>query len=153
MFELSTAANKFLNDNQGKKIVFTNGCFDILHTGHLLYLNEAKALGDLLFIGLNSDDSITRLKGPKRPINNQVDRKFFLENLKAVDFVEVFAADTPLDLITELKPDILVKGGDWEVAQIVGHQEVLKAGGEVLSLSFKAGVSSTAIIEKIKQHH
>lgn len=95
MFELSSAAKKFLEQNKGKKIVFTNGCFDIVHVGHIAYLNHAKEQGDLLFLGLNSDQSIKRLKGSDRPINNQADRKFFLENLKAIDFVEIFDEDTP----------------------------------------------------------
>ena len=106
MFNLSSSARKFLDLNKDKKVVFTNGCFDILHVGHLYYLNEAKALGDVLFMGLNADESIRRLKGEKRPICNEEDRKFFLENLNAVDFVEIFFEDTPYELITAVILDV-----------------------------------------------
>lgn len=133
----------------GKKIVFTNGCFDILHTGHVSYLNEAKSCGDILVIGLNSDASIKRLKGETRPVNNEADRKFVLENLKAVDFVFIFEEDTPLKLIKEVNPNVLVKGGDWKVEQIVGSDFVMANGGEVKSLQFVNGYSTTNIIEKI----
>lgn len=133
----------------GKKIVFTNGCFDILHTGHVSYLNEAKSCGDILVIGLNSDASIKRLKGETRPVNNEADRKFVLENLKAVDFVFIFEEDTPLKLIKEVNPNVLVKGGDWKVEQIVGSDFVMANGGEVKSLQFVKGYSTTNIIEKI----
>ena len=139
----------FLKENPNKKIVFTNGCFDILHRGHVSYLNEAKAQGDLLFIGLNSDTSVKRLKGESRPINNQEDRKFVLENLKAVDWVEVFEEDTPLELIKKVKPNVLVKGGDWTVDKIVGSEFVLQNGGQVYSLNFIDGFSTTGTIEKI----
>lgn len=141
----------FLKNNKNKKIVFTNGCFDILHRGHVAYLNEAKSLGDILFIGLNSDTSVKRLKGPERPVNNEQDRKFVLENLKAVDFVEIFEEDTPLNLIKKVTPNILVKGGDWSVDQIVGSKEVMDSGGEVFSLNFVDGFSTTSTIEKIKK--
>ena len=133
----------------GKKIVFTNGCFDILHTGHVSYLNEAKSCGDILVIGLNSDASVKRLKGETRPVNNEADRKFVLENLKAVDFVFIFEEDTPLKLIKEVNPNVLVKGGDWKVEQIVGSDFVMANGGEVKSLQFVKGYSTTNIIEKI----
>lgn len=149
MFSLSQEAKEFLANNSGKKIIFTNGCFDILHSGHVLYLNEAKAQGDLLFVGLNSDASVKRLKGEERPINAEIDRKIVLENLKAVDFVEIFEEDTPLELIQAVNPNMLVKGGDWTPDQIVGSDHVLKNGGEVRSLSFKDGYSTTNIIEKI----
>lgn len=135
-----------MSDN--KKVVFTNGCFDILHKGHVTYLNEAKRQGDMLVVGLNSDLSVKRLKGKKRPINKELDRKFVLENLKAVDKVIIFTEDTPLNLILELKPNVLVKGGDWSVDQIVGGKEVLSWGGEVKSLNFIDGYSTTKIIEK-----
>jgi rfaE bifunctional protein nucleotidyltransferase chain/domain len=131
------------------KVVFTNGCFDILHRGHVSYLNEAKSLGDKLIIGLNSDASVKRLKGDSRPINSESDRKFVLENLKAVDEVFIFEEDTPLELIKKIMPDVLVKGGDWSVDQIVGSKEVLQNGGEVKSLKFIEGKSTTGIIEKI----
>jgi rfaE bifunctional protein nucleotidyltransferase chain/domain len=140
----------FLENNKGKKIVFTNGCFDILHKGHVTYLNEAKKLGDLLLVGLNSDASVKRLKGPERPINNELDRQFVLSQLKAVDFVEIFDQDTPLELILKVKPTILVKGGDWKIEQIVGAKEVLASGGDVFSLNFVDGYSTTSIIHKIQ---
>ena len=141
---------KFLEANKGKKIVFTNGCFDILHRGHVTYLNQAKSLGDLLVMGMNSDESVKRLKGPERPINKENDRKFVLENLKSVDFVEIFTQDTPLELINTIKPAVLVKGGDWTIDKIVGAKEVISWGGEVFSLSFVDGYSTTGIIQKIQ---
>ncbi len=150
MFNLSEDAKRFIEENKDKKIVFTNGCFDIVHVGHIAYLNEAKAQGDLLFLGLNSDSSIKRLKGDDRPINKERDRKFFLENLKAIDFVEVFEEDTPYELINAVLPDVLVKGGDWTPDQIVGSDVVLKNGGEVKSLLFKDGYSTTNIIQKLQ---
>lgn len=142
---------KFIEINKNKKIVFTNGCFDILHRGHLTYLKEAQSYGDLLVLGLNSDRSVKELKGPQRPINNQEDRKFMLESLRFVDFVEIFDEQTPLNLIKTLMPDVLVKGGDWAVDQIVGSSEVLENGGDVFSLNFVDGFSTTNIIEKIKK--
>ena len=146
----SKSLETFLGQNQGKKIVFTNGCFDILHKGHVTYLNEARKLGDLLLVGLNSDASVKRLKGPERPINNELDRQFVLSQLKAVDFVEIFDQDTPLELILKVKPSILVKGGDWKIEQIVGAKEVLASGGDVFSLNFVDGYSTTSIINKIQ---
>jgi rfaE bifunctional protein nucleotidyltransferase chain/domain len=146
---LSQEAIQFLKKNREKKIVFTNGCFDILHGGHVAYLNEAKALGDILVVGLNSDDSVKRLKGESRPINDERERKFVLENLKAVDLVEIFEEDTPLDLIKLISPDVLVKGGDWAIDQIVGSDFVLANGGQVKSLNFIEGLSTTGTIEKI----
>jgi D-glycero-beta-D-manno-heptose 1-phosphate adenylyltransferase len=139
----------FLSHFDKKKIVFTNGCFDILHSGHISYLNEAKSLGDILVVALNSDQSVKRLKGESRPINNEQDRKYVLENLKAIDRVFIFNEDTPLNLIKEISPQILVKGGDWTPDQIVGSDFVLKNGGEVQSLTFKNGYSTTSTIEKI----
>ena len=142
---------KFLERNTDKKIVFTNGCFDILHRGHLTYLAEAKSCGDKLVVGLNSDLSVKRFKGPERPINSEADRKFMLENLRSVDHVEIFEEDTPLNLIKKILPQVLTKGGDWKVAEIVGSSEVLASGGEVFSLHFVDGFSTTNIIEKIKK--
>lgn len=139
----------FLEENTGKNIVFTNGCFDILHRGHVTYLNEAKRQGDILILGLNSDASVKRLKGESRPINNEQDRKFVLENLKCIDFVEIFEEDTPLNLITRIKPNILVKGGDWKPEDIVGGKEVISWGGDVRSLNFVDNYSTTNVIEKI----
>ncbi len=139
----------FLAKNSHKKIVFTNGCFDILHRGHVTYLNEAKSLGDILVVGLNSDASVKRLKGPTRPVNSEQDRKFVLENLKSVDNVFIFEEDTPYNLINHIKPHVLVKGGDWKPKDIVGSDIVLENGGEVRSLNFVDGFSTTSTIEKI----
>lgn len=146
----SKALDEFLSKNEGKKIVFTNGCFDIIHKGHVTYLNEAKKLGDILIVGLNSDASVKRLKGPERPINNELDRQYVMSQLKPVDFVEIFTEDTPLNLILKIKPTALVKGGDWKIDQIVGGKEVIQSGGEVYSLNFVDGYSTTSIIQKIQ---
>ena len=146
----SKELTQFLEKNKGKKIVFTNGCFDILHRGHVTYLAEARKLGDLLVIGLNSDASVKRLKGPERPINNENDRRFVISQLKSVDFVEIFTEDTPLNLILTVKPNVLVKGGDWKIEQIVGGKEVQSLGGQVFSLNFVDGYSTTNLIEKIQ---
>lgn len=146
---LSPETIEFLKKAEGKKIVFTNGCFDILHKGHISYLNQAKALGDFLIIGLNSDRSVSELKGPTRPINKENDRKFVMQNLKAVDCVEIFDQETPLELIKLIKPSILVKGGDWPVEKIVGAKEVIANGGKVMSLPFVDGFSTTNIVNKI----
>ncbi len=132
----------------GLKVVFTNGCFDIIHAGHVQYLEQARKLGDCLVVGLNSDDSVKKLKGATRPINNQQARAEVLAALYAVDYVCVFEEDTPYDLIKALMPDILVKGGDWDIDSIVGADIVTAAGGKVYSLPFKEGYSSTSIIEK-----
>jgi rfaE bifunctional protein nucleotidyltransferase chain/domain len=138
------------NLRKNKKIVFTNGCFDLLHVGHVRYLAEAKALGDFLVVGINSDASVQKLKGPTRPVQNQNDRAEILSQLKSVDFVTVFNEQTPLELITVVRPDILVKGGDWKPEQIVGSDFVLKNGGKVLSLKYHDGKSTTSLIEKTK---
>ena len=148
-FKLSARAKEFLREHSRKTIVFTNGCFDILHKGHVGYLNEAKKLGDLLFVGLNSDVSVKRVKGEKRPINSQEDRKFVLENLKAVDFVEIFDQETPYQLIEKIRPSILVKGGDWKPKDIVGSGIVQADGGKVESLPFFDGYSTTDTITKV----
>ncbi len=134
----------------GNKIVFTNGCFDILHRGHLEYLASASDLGNKLIIGLNSDDSVKRLKGPGRPINTFSDRAFALASLHFVDAVVEFNEDTPIQLITTLLPDVLVKGGDYNRDTIVGANEVEKAGGSVAIISFKEGYSTTSFLEKIR---
>ena len=149
MKKLSSELEKFLEINKGKKIVFTNGCFDILHAGHVAYLNEAHEQGDLLIVGLNSDSSVRGLKGESRPIINETERKFVLENLKSVDFVELFPEETLYELIKLIQPDVLCKGGDWSTNEIVGSDIVLKKGGEVKSLMFKEGFSTTNIIEEI----
>jgi len=135
---------------QGKKVVFTNGCFDLLHPGHIKYLEDAKALGDVLILGLNADASISRLKGDSRPINPLKDRAAMLMGLKSMDAVVAFEEDTPQNLITLLLPDVLVKGGDYEADDIVGAKEVRDAGGEVIVVPFLDGYSSSKLIERIK---
>lgn len=133
-----------------KKIVFTNGCFDIIHLGHISYLKQAKNLGDFLIVGLNSDDSVRRLKGKQRPILPQDERAEILDSLKSVDFVVIFEDDTPENLIHIIKPDILVKGGDYKIEEIVGATFVLSYGGKVVVLPYLEGKSTTNIINKIK---
>lgn len=133
----------------GDIIVFTNGCFDLLHYGHLHYLAQARDLGNRLVIGLNSGASVSRLKGPHRPINDEATRVHQMAALEFVDAVVVFEADTPLELIQSVQPDILVKGGDWKPEQIVGSDLVLAGGGKVLSLPFVEGYSTTNIEQKI----
>ncbi|MDX8387048.1 MAG: D-glycero-beta-D-manno-heptose 1-phosphate adenylyltransferase [Ghiorsea sp.] len=134
-----------------KKVVFTNGCFDLLHPGHVKYLEDAKALGDVLIVGLNADASISRLKGETRPINVLEDRAHMLKGLRSVDLVVSFEEDTPLNLIKKLLPDVLVKGGDYEPDDIVGAIEVREHGGEVIVVPFLDGYSSTKLIKRIKQ--
>jgi len=135
---------------QNKKIVFTNGCFDILHRGHIEYLTKAKEFGDVLIVGLNSDTSVQRLKGKDRPINPEADRARILDALKPVDYVVIFEEDTPLRLIQMVKPDVLVKGGDYKVEEIVGSEYVMSYGGKVEIIPFVEGKSTTKIIQKIK---
>ncbi len=135
---------------QNKKIVFTNGCFDLLHVGHVRYLEQAKALGDILIVGINSDASVKTLKGPTRPVQNESDRAEILASLKAVDHTVIFSEETPLLLIQQVRPNLLVKGGDWKPDQIVGSDFVLANGGEVKSLQFIQGRSTTSIIQKSK---
>ena len=134
---------------EGKKIVFTNGCFDLVHAGHIDYLSKAKEMGDVLIVGLNSDNSVTRIKGKKRPILNEDERAFILSNMKAVDYVILFDEDTPQKLIEELLPDILVKGEDWAIDDIVGADVVLANGGKVKNIKFVNDQSTSKIIEKI----
>lgn len=133
---------------QGKKIVFTNGCFDILHLGHINYLRESKKLGDILIVGLNSDSSVKKLKGESRPINTQNDRAELLCALKFVDFVCLFSSDTPINLIEKIIPDVLTKGGDYTPEKIVGYDFVTKNGGQVVIVNFTEGKSTTSIISK-----
>jgi len=137
---------------QGRKIVFTNGCFDILHVGHLSYLEDAQALGDLLVVGVNTDASVKKLKGEDRPINNVEDRMLMLASLMYVDKVIAFDEDTPYNLIKKILPDYLVKGGDYELSQIIGADIVQKNGGSVTVIPFVSGYSSTAIIQKISEN-
>lgn len=134
-----------------KKIVFTNGCFDLLHVGHIRYLAQAKKLGDFLIIGLNSDSSVKELKGENRPINSFEDRATLLSAIESVDLVIMFEEQTPENLIKDIVPDILVKGGDYNIEDIVGYQTVMQNGGQVKTLSFYDGYSSTNYINKIKK--
>ncbi len=150
---LSWELLKHLCDEQracSKKIVFTNGCFDIIHSGHVKYLEEAKKLGDILVLGLNSDDSVSRLKGPSRPVNKQNDRAIVISALKSIDFVSIFDQDTPYELIKIVQPDVLVKGGDYNPDDIVGADIVRARGGKVVTIDFVEGKSTSSIIEKMQ---
>jgi len=138
---------------EGKKIVFTNGVFDLIHAGHVDYLSKAKQLGDVLIVGLNSDDSVIRIKGNKRPILKQEERAFVLTNLKPVDYVVFFDEDTPEKLISEIIPDILVKGADWAVEKIVGKEVVEKNGGKVMNIEFVNDQSTSKIIDLIVKRY
>ena len=135
----------------GKRLVFTNGCFDLLHAGHVRYLSEARALGDALVVALNSDRSVRALKGEARPILNEQERAEVIAALEAVDCVIVFDEETPRELIAALLPDVLVKGGDWPLDQIVGRDEVEVTGGKVLSLPYVEGLSTSDIIKRIQR--
>lgn len=137
--------------DQGKEVVFTNGCFDILHLGHVDYLEKAREKGDRLILGLNSDDSVSRLKGESRPINKVEARARLLAALQFVDAVVTFEEDTPLELISYLKPDILVKGKDYEISNIVGADVVIENGGKVETIDLVDGFSTTGIINKINE--
>ena len=134
----------------GRRVVFTNGCFDIIHQGHVSYLEAARRLGDCLVVGLNSDQSIRALKGPQRPVNPEASRARVLAALGCVDFVVIFGEETPLSLIRALKPDVLVKGADWPLDQIVGGREVLAAGGQVVAIPMAPGFSTTGMIQRIR---
>ena len=136
---------------KNQRIVFTNGCFDLLHNGHLSYLMEASNLGDILLVGLNSDESIKRIKGLNRPIQNQNDRATLLASLFYVDAICVFEEDTPVNLIKTVKPDVLVKGGDYKKKEIVGQDIVLNMGGEVKVLNFEKGYSTSTLIARLKK--
>lgn len=154
--------NKIFDNNQmkhqvrrwkllGKKIVFTNGCFDILHKGHLEILSQAASSGDMLIVGLNSDQSVKHLKGEGRPVNDESFRALILASLAIVDAVVLFDEPTPANLIKDIEPDILLKGGDYTIDKIVGAEEVIKNGGEVKIVPLIKGYSTTALIEKIQQ--
>ncbi len=136
---------------QGKKIVFTNGCFDLIHAGHVRYLKDARGLGDCLVVGLNSDSSVRKIKGQKRPLIPEGERAYVLAAFGCVDFVTIFSEETPLELIRFLKPQVLVKGGDWFPDQVVGREEVESWGGRVVIVPYVAGLSTTNIIERIKE--
>jgi len=134
-----------------KKIVFTNGCFDILHPGHVSYLKRASRMGNVLIIGLNSDRSVRALKGKDRPINGERDRAYVLSALSFVDYITIFNEDTPELLIKKLKPDVLVKGGDWKAKDIVGGDFVRSIGGRVVSIKFLKGYSTSSLIDKMRK--
>lgn len=136
---------------EGRKVVFTNGCFDILHPGHVRYLERARALGDILVVALNSDVSVRRLKGPERPVQAERDRCEIVAGLGCVGFVTIFEEDTPREIIDELMPDVLVKGADWTLDNIVGRDLVESRGGLVFALEFEEGFSTSRIIEKIRR--
>ncbi|CDM66361.1 D-glycero-beta-D-manno-heptose 1-phosphate adenylyltransferase [Pyrinomonas methylaliphatogenes] len=136
---------------EGKRLVFTNGCFDLLHLGHVRYLQQARALGDALLVAINSDRAVRALKGPHRPLMNERERAEMLAALSAVDYVTIFDDLSPRALIAELLPDVLVKGGDYALDEIHGREEVEAAGGRVLALPFVEGYSTTALIERIRR--
>ncbi len=155
---------KFVDDNkigklieelkkQKKTIVFTNGCFDILHAGHIDYLEKAKALGDVLIVGVNSDNSVRRIKGDKRPVVAQKYRIRLLEGISSIDHLMLFEEDTPLDLIKKIKPDILVKGADWKDKGVVGEDFVKTYGGHVKLIELLPGISTSIIIDNILKAH
>jgi rfaE bifunctional protein nucleotidyltransferase chain/domain len=146
IYELEELLKKLEEDRHaGKKIVFTNGCFDILHRGHATYLRKARSLGDLLIIGLNTDASVKRLKGESRPINHEDDRAYLLESLECVDYVVKFGEDTPHELLSLIKPDILVKGGDYKLEDVVGRE----FSKEVILIDFVDGYSTTKTIQQM----
>ena len=136
---------------EGKKIAFTNGCFDILHAGHIRYLREAKKTADVLVLALNSDSSVRAIKGEKRPLMSEEERAEILAALEFIDFVTIFQELTPLELINYLKPDILIKGGDWPEEKVIGREEIKKWGGRVAIIPEVEGKSTTNIVEKIKK--
>ncbi len=137
----------------GKKIVFTNGCFDLIHTGHTRYLAKAKSYGDILVVAVNSDASVRLIKGEKRPINSESDRMETLAALDVVDFVTLFHEPDPYKTISELQPDVLVKGGDWPIEKIIGRDIVEQRGGKVISVGYIEGASTTGLIERIVERY
>lgn len=145
--EIKTIRKKLKKEN--KKVVFTNGCFDLIHAGHIDYLTKAKKMGDVLIVGLNSDSSVTKIKGKKRPILRESERTFIISSLKPVDYIVVFNEDTPERIIKELIPDILVKGADWMLNNIIGKDIVLDNGGKVKTIKFVSSQSTSKIIKMI----
>ncbi|MCL5034746.1 MAG: D-glycero-beta-D-manno-heptose 1-phosphate adenylyltransferase [Bacteroidetes bacterium] len=145
--ELATILRKL--QKGGKKIVFTNGVFDIVHIGHVDYLRRARELGDVLVVAINGDESVHRIKGPKRPIIGETDRSFVVANLKSVDYVCIFNEDTPYETIKLLQPDVLVKGADWKAEDVVGRDIVEARGGKVVTMKYLDGKSTTNIIKRI----
>ncbi len=144
---------ELLRNRPAGRLVFTNGCFDILHPGHVDYLERARRMGEVLVVGLNSDNSVRRLKGALRPVNDQHSRARVLAALACVDYVMIFEEDTPLELIKAVRPDVLVKGGDWSVDRIVGRDVVEEAGGTVCSIPLLDGYSTTGTIDRIVAMH
>ena len=134
---------------EGKKVVFTNGCFDILHVGHVRYLKEAKGYGDILIVAVNSDLSVKSIKGDKRPIVSQSERAEVVAALEMVDYVIMFDEDTPYNIIKKLQPDVLIKGGDWTIDKIIGRDIVEARGGKVIAIPFIEGASTTGIVERV----
>ena len=151
--DIESFVNNLRQKNANVRIVFTNGIFDILHRGHVTYLEEAKSLGDILILGLNSDESARRLKGKDRPFVDQDDRAFVLSRLESVDIVSIFEDDTPINLIKNIKPDVLVKGGDYNLSEIVGRDFVESNSGKVCTIPFIIRKSTTNLINKIKNEH
>jgi len=147
MSDAQSTVNAWVSNNE--KIVFTNGCFDLLHIGHIKYLQEARSLGDRLVVAINSDASVKRLKGASRPIKDEENRLYCMAALSMVDLVVLFEDDTPIDVIKSLNPNVLVKGGDWSIDQIVGSEYVLARGGSVQSLKFIDGQSTTSFVQKL----
>ena len=149
LITVEKAGSLFTGDfRKEHRIVFTNGCFDLLHRGHIYYLSRAREMGDLLLVGLNSDGSVSRLKGKGRPVNDQKARAEVLGALGMVDYIILFEEDTPLNLIRALQPDILVKGGDYRIEEIVGYNEVTSRGGKVVTIPLLEGYSTTSIIDR-----
>jgi rfaE bifunctional protein nucleotidyltransferase chain/domain len=136
---------------EGKKIVFTNGCFDILHRGHVQYLNQARKLGDILWLGLNSDNSVQLLKGPTRPINSEEDRAYVLAALESISYITIFSESTPIELLKLIQPQIHTKGGDYEAESLPETKTIQSWGGEVKILPFTAGKSTTGILKKLEE--
>ena len=149
--EIMILRKQFKNEN--KKVVFTNGVFDLIHAGHVDYLVKAKSLGDVLIVGMNSDASVKRIKGNSRPILAEKERAFIISNLKPVDFVTIFEEDTPANLIQNIIPDVLVKGADWSLDKIVGREIVEAAGGEVKAIQFVNDQSTSKIIKSILEKY
>ncbi len=136
--------------NEKKKIVFTNGCFDMVHAGHVAYLEDARREGDILVVALNSDNSVKRLKGDGRPINKEIDRQRIIAALASVDYVTLFDEDDPKEIVEKLQPDVIVKGSDWKVDEIIGGEFVKSMGGKAVAIPFRNGYSTTDLIKKIK---
>jgi rfaE bifunctional protein nucleotidyltransferase chain/domain len=136
-------------EKQGKKVVFTNGCFDLLHSGHVHLFREAKRLGDILIVAVNDDDSVSRIKGPKRPIFPLNERMEILEAIQFIDYLISFSQETPKKIISSLLPDVLVKGGDWNMEEVIGREEVIAAGGEVVLIPPREGQSTSQILSRV----